>query len=87
MYKRKVRNVRYEKHTYVVGSSRNITSGLLINSNAIERRFFCPPERRAPLVFLVSFKLNNDNISSICKYKTGIIKQFVNKFIILFPLI
>ena len=28
-----------------VGSSKNIIGGLLTSSRAIERRFFCPPER------------------------------------------
>jgi hypothetical protein len=30
---------------YLVGSSKNMTGGLLTSSKAIERRFRCPPER------------------------------------------
>lgn len=43
-----------------------MTKGLLINSKAIERRFFWPPERRAPLVFRVSFSPKILIISAIC---------------------
>ena len=37
-----------------VGSSKNITGGLLINSSAIARRFFCPPDKLAAIVFRAS---------------------------------
>lgn len=50
-----------------MGSSRNITKGLLTNSKAIDRRFFWPPDRRAPLVLRVSFKPKIVIISSICE--------------------
>lgn len=36
--------------TYVVGSSRKITDGLLISSSAMLIRFFCPPDNRPHLV-------------------------------------
>lgn len=43
--------VKKKSETYVVGSSRNITVGLLINSNAIDKRFFCPPDKRFDNVY------------------------------------
>ena len=49
----------------MVGSSRNMTDGLLISSKAIERRFCWPPERRAPRVFRVSVRLSCASISFI----------------------
>jgi len=36
--------------THVVGSSRKIIGGLLTSSKAIDRRFFCPPDRHSVLV-------------------------------------
>ena len=36
---------------YLVGSSKNMTGGLLTSSRAMARRFFCPPESRAVLVW------------------------------------
>lgn len=51
--------------TYVVGSSRNITVGLLISSSAIESRFFWPPDNRFVIVFWCSYRPSNVKISSI----------------------
>lgn len=39
-----------EGETYLVGSSKNMTGGLLTSSRAMARRFLCPPESRAVLV-------------------------------------
>ena len=36
---------------YLVGSSKNMTGGLLTSSRAMARRFLCPPESRAVLVW------------------------------------
>jgi hypothetical protein len=52
-------------HTYVVGSSKNKTNGLSINSNAIDKRFFCPPDKFEHLVFFETFKCNVFKILSI----------------------
>jgi hypothetical protein len=42
--------------TYVVGSSKNKTNGLSINSRAIDKRFFCPPDSFEHLVFFENVK-------------------------------
>lgn len=56
---------------HLVGSSKNMTGGLLTSSNAIERRFRCPPERFAvrvslhsaiPSVSMISSTWNNMKI-------------------------
>lgn len=48
-----------------VGSSKNITGGLFTNSNAIDNRFFCPPERLIVLVSPASQRPSISNISFI----------------------
>ena len=40
-----------EGERYLVGSSKNMTGGLLTSSRAMARRFLCPPESRAVLVW------------------------------------
>lgn len=40
-----------EGENYLVGSSKNMTGGLLTSSRAMARRFLCPPESRAVLVW------------------------------------
>lgn len=39
------------EENYLVGSSKNMTGGLLTSSRAMARRFLCPPESRAVLVW------------------------------------
>lgn len=51
--------------THVVGSSRNITVGLFINSNAIDSRFLWPPDKRLAGVFWWSYRRSSVKISSI----------------------
>lgn len=51
--------------THVVGSSRNITGGLLTNSKAIESLFLSPPESSSEIVFFALVSLNISMISSI----------------------
>ena len=46
-----------------VGSSKNITGGLFTNSNAIARRFLCPPLKVEDLVSKHSVKPNVSKIS------------------------
>lgn len=41
---------RPQTQAYLVGSSKNMTGGLLTSSRAMARRFLCPPESRAVLV-------------------------------------
>uniref|UniRef100_A0A336K7L2 CSON002676 protein n=1 Tax=Culicoides sonorensis TaxID=179676 RepID=A0A336K7L2_CULSO len=48
-----------------VGSSKNITGGLLTNSNATDRRFLCPPDKFIVFVLAASFSPNVSIISSI----------------------
>ena len=50
---------------YVVGSSKNITVGLLIISRAIDKRFFWPPDSIFVIVSWWSYKPSKINISSI----------------------
>lgn len=40
-----------EGEKYLVGSSKNMTGGLLTSSRAMASRFLCPPESRAVLVW------------------------------------
>jgi len=56
---------------HLVGSSKNMTGGLLTSSKAIERRFRCPPERfevrvsqhsTIPSVSMISSTWNNMQI-------------------------
>lgn len=54
---------------YVVGSSRNITVGLFINSIAIESLFFCPPDSLIVIVWSCSYKPSSNRISSICMWE------------------
>lgn len=61
-FNRKTNIFNYMKETYVVGSSRNITGGLLMSSSAIAKRFFWPPDNR-PVNTLYRFsKPNNTNM-------------------------
>lgn len=53
--------------TYLVGSSKNITGGLLTSSRAMERRFRWPPERFCVLVCFASTSPNVLSISSTWK--------------------
>lgn len=46
-----------------VGSSKNITFGLSTNSNAMAKRFFCPPDKHPVNVFKDSVSRNVSNIS------------------------
>jgi len=46
---------------YLVGSSKNMTGGLLTSSRAIDRRFLCPPDR---LPLLVSLSSSSPRLSS-----------------------
>ena len=55
-------------YTYVVGSSKNMTDGLLTNSRAMESRFICPPDSFLHRVSLQVLKPIMSNISSICKW-------------------
>ena len=48
------KNFSTKHFNYLVGSSKNIIGGLLINSSAIARRFFWPPDKLAVLVFSTS---------------------------------
>jgi len=50
----------------LVGSSKNMTGGLLTSSRAIDKRLRCPPDRLAVLVFFDSSRLRLLNISSTC---------------------
>lgn len=45
-----------EQTTHLVGSSKNMTGGLSNNSNAIAKRFRCPPDNSPVLVFRTSYK-------------------------------
>lgn len=49
----------------MVGSSKNITGGLLTNSNAMERRLRSPPDNRWPTVFAADLSRSKSRISSI----------------------
>lgn len=49
-------------HTYDVGSSKNITDGLLISSSATLMRFFWPPDNEPHLVWYRSSKPSNSNV-------------------------
>lgn len=49
----------------MVGSSRNRTDGLSINSRAMDNLFFCPPDRRLHRVFLHALNFRLSNIPSI----------------------
>jgi hypothetical protein len=55
--------------TYVVGSSRKRTRGLVMSSSAMDRRFFCPPESLPARVFPCSDNRSVDRISLICNVK------------------
>lgn len=66
--------------THVVGSSRNMTRGLLMSSRAMESRFFCPPESRSARVFAVSVSPSVPKISAIYLF----IKQLNVSFSTLF---
>lgn len=50
---------------YVVGSSRNMTVGLLTNSNAMDSRFLWPPLNLSARVFMCSYSPRVVRISSI----------------------
>jgi len=58
------------RDAYLVGSSKNIIGGLLTSSNAIERRFFWPPDKLLVIVFRCSARPNVSKISWIWKKKT-----------------
>ena len=49
---------------HLVGSSKNITGGLLINSNAIVKRFRWPPDKSDVHVFSVPRKPNSSRVCS-----------------------
>ena len=51
--------------SYVVGSSRNITGGLLTSSSAIDKRFLSPPDNLWLIVSADLFKRSKSSISSI----------------------
>lgn len=51
--------------TYVVGSSKNSIGGLSNNSNAIDKRFRCPPDRFEHFVFLANVKCSRFRICVI----------------------
>lgn len=51
--------------THVVGSSRNMTTGLLMSSKAIDSRFFCPPDSLLACVFAASVRPKVPRISAI----------------------
>jgi len=55
--------------TYVVGSSKKSTRGLVMSSRAMERRFFWPPDNLPIRVFFCSDSRNVDRISLICNVK------------------
>lgn len=55
--------------TYVVGSSKNITGGLLTNSSATISLFRCPPERNSLRISLHFSSPNKLITSSTCKKK------------------
>lgn len=51
--------------TYVVGSSRNITGGLLTSSRAIDNLFCSPPDRNWPILSATLVSLSKFRMSSI----------------------
>ena len=59
--------------TNLVGSSKNITGGLLMSSNAIAVRFRCPPDNLSILVPVQARRSNevrtSSIISSLCCFK------------------
>ena len=59
--------LKINSKTYVVGSSKNIIGGLSISSKAIDKRFFCPPDKFPHLVIFVNFKFSVSRILSIWK--------------------
>jgi hypothetical protein len=76
-------------NTYVVGSSKKITGGLLTNSNAMDSLLRSPPDNLYPKVSAALVKRNKSNISSTCnqnnrKYTTNlmVILHFKQKAIL-----
>lgn len=47
----------------LVGSSKNIMGGLFTSSRAMDKRFFCPPDKLLVIVLRCSCKPNVSNIS------------------------
>lgn len=61
---------RYGCHgyaTYVVGSSKNMTGGLLISSSAIAKRFLWPPDKDPVFVSIRFSRPSIVNVLSICE--------------------
>lgn len=56
-----------EVNTYEVGSSKNKTGGLSSSSKAMERRFFCPPDKLEHGVLPVWSKCKLSRILLTCK--------------------
>lgn len=54
------------RYTHLVGSSKNMTGGLSTNSNAIAKRFRCPPDKLPVLILRVSYKPIASKICWIC---------------------
>lgn len=54
-----------DKRVYLVGSSRNMTGGLLTISKAMDSLFFCPPDNLSVLVLIDGSRPIVSRISSI----------------------
>lgn len=57
---------------YVVGSSKKSIAGLLTSSNAIIKRFLCPPDKCSTLVSRLVPKPIRDNIPDDFKSKENV---------------
>lgn len=62
--------------TYVVGSSKNMTGGLLTNSRDIDSLFLSPPESLSVGVSFTLVNLNISRTSAICKIKLIIMTHY-----------
>lgn len=60
---------------YVVGSSKNITDGLLISSNAMPIRFIWPPDNLPHFVFILVSNPSDSNILLIYRGENDITKN------------
>lgn len=63
--------------THLVGSSKNMTGGLSNNSNAIAKRFRCPPDNSPVLVRRTSYKPIASKICWICSAVEWNGKRFI----------
>lgn len=62
-----------------VGSSKNMTGGLLTNSKAIERRFFCPPDKFRVMVRRCSCRPRVSRISLIWERRRWVKRDYTLK--------